>query len=74
MIFSQQILSGKLLLSFNWDNHFKLCIKKNNKQKIKRRKKHKPMIKKKKKSTIATVATMPMEQTKESLFVHRCFL
>ena len=27
-IFSQQILGGKLLLVFNWDNHFKLCIKK----------------------------------------------
>ena len=31
--FSQQILNGKLLLVFNWDNHFKLCIKKNSKQK-----------------------------------------
>ena len=37
-IFSQQILSGKLLLVFNWDNHFKLCIKKNNKQKTNKRK------------------------------------
>ena len=26
-IFSQQILGGKLLLDFNWNNHFKLCIK-----------------------------------------------
>ena len=27
-IFSQQILGGKLLLVFNWNNHFKLCTKK----------------------------------------------
>ena len=37
-IFSQQILSGKLLLVFNWDNHFKLYIKtkkqKNNRKKL----------------------------------------
>ena len=26
--FLQQILDFKLLLVFNWDNHFKLCIKK----------------------------------------------
>ena len=31
-IFSQKILSSKLLLVFNWDNHFKLHIKKKNKK------------------------------------------
>ena len=33
--FSQQILCGKLLLVFNWDNHFKLCIKKKKQNKTK---------------------------------------
>ena len=31
-IFSQRILSSKLLLVFNWDNHFKLHIKTKNKK------------------------------------------
>ena len=42
MIFSQQILSGKLLLGFNWDNHFKLCMhskKKKKKQQTKNQQK-----------------------------------
>ena len=30
--FSKQILDSKLLLIFNWDNHFKLCIKKKKNQ------------------------------------------
>ena len=32
--FSQQIIGGKLLLGFNWDNHFKLCIKKTTNEKL----------------------------------------
>ena len=31
---SKLILNGKFLLIFNWDNHFKLCIKKKKKQPI----------------------------------------
>ena len=31
---SKLILNDKLLLIFNWDNHFKLCIKKNQQKKI----------------------------------------
>ena len=35
-IFSQKILSSKLLLVFNWDNHFKLHIKKKTKKQQKK--------------------------------------